>query len=148
MTTTTNETLADLLIINDGLAEQIQRSFQTIFRNTREALREQPEIWERHERIVRLIVENVKAIMVAGCPEGERVRTVDANLAMADHYVENGQTAHYILTEDGKPIFRTWHQPADGPTSGEQVRYETWSWKGQTAHGYVDSVSRKIVQTG
>jgi hypothetical protein len=54
-----------------------------------------------------------------------------------------------ILTEDGAGAnTREWHSTLlDGP-SEHSVYVERWTPKGRQFHGYVDSVSRKVVQTG
>ena len=54
-----------------------------------------------------------------------------------------------VLTEDGRrPILNDWHTSADGPESDDVVYCERWTAQGRVFHGYVDSVSRKVVQTG
>lgn len=50
------------------------------------------------------------------------------------------------LTEDGRGAIRVgWH--TDGPAA-EWVRYEVWTPEGRIAHGFVDSVSRRLLQVG
>ncbi len=52
--------------------------------------------------------------------------------------------AHF-LTQDGKPVDVTdWHKGQEGAW----VYYERWNGSKCEAHGYVDSVSRKLLQTG
>ncbi len=56
-----------------------------------------------------------------------------------------------ILTEDGRTAnLYDWHSPLlDGDYSEGSVYVERWqAGVGRTFHGYVDSVSRKVVQTG
>ena len=51
-----------------------------------------------------------------------------------------------VLTSDGRG-YRTgeWHL---GEEQGETVRVERWGRGGLEFHGYIDSVSRQLVQTG
>ena len=49
------------------------------------------------------------------------------------------------LTSDGRHYNRQgWHE---GPTA-EDIRVERWTPQGMVFHGYLDSVSRKLVQAG
>ena len=49
------------------------------------------------------------------------------------------------LTSDGRHYDRNgWHE---GPTA-EDIRVERWTPQGMVFHGYLDSVSRKLVQAG
>lgn len=52
-----------------------------------------------------------------------------------------------LLTEDGRICdTRTWHE---GEQTGEAVYVERWdAERGRYFHGYVDSISRNVVQTG
>lgn len=51
------------------------------------------------------------------------------------------------LTQDGRNAITTeWHDGA--PSNDEWVYVERWTMMGRTFHGYVDSESRKVVQTG
>lgn len=52
-------------------------------------------------------------------------------------------------TSDGRGYIAAWHNEAtDGPFSDESVYVERYSARGREFHGFIDSVSRKIVQTG
>lgn len=55
-----------------------------------------------------------------------------------------------VLTADGEPMLQRWHGEDLGETSEEEsVRYERWtSDRKRYSHGYLDKVSRAIVQTG
>lgn len=51
-----------------------------------------------------------------------------------------------VLTGDGRSYRRGgWHE---GPELGEPVYVEVWGVVGRTFHGWIDSVSRKLVQAG
>lgn len=53
------------------------------------------------------------------------------------------------LTSDGRTYWQGWHKPeADGPFSDDSAYVERWDATGRAFHGYVDSVSRKLTQTG
>lgn len=55
-------------------------------------------------------------------------------------------TPEYVVgSSDGRGYFSEWHS---GEESGESVYVEKWSIGGCQFHGFVDSVSRKIVQSG
>lgn len=52
-----------------------------------------------------------------------------------------------VLTADGRhALYQEWHEGP--PTDDEWVRYERWTAEGRVAHGYIDTVTRKLVQTG
>jgi hypothetical protein len=48
-------------------------------------------------------------------------------------------------TQDGRYIDSRWH---DGPETGEPVYFARFNTNGRYSHGWVDSVSRRITQTG
>lgn len=58
--------------------------------------------------------------------------------------------SRYVLTDDGKfGSARVWHTTDDGPMAdGDTVYIEAWEDGWRTFHGYIDPVSRKIVQSG
>lgn len=59
----------------------------------------------------------------------------------------NGIVVMAELTQDGRNAVTTeWHEGA--PSNDEWVYVERWTMMGRSFHGYVDSVSRKVVQTG
>lgn len=54
-------------------------------------------------------------------------------------------TEAVVLTEDGDPVNVTdWHKGQESVW----VYYERWNGAKMEAHGYVDGVSRKLLQTG
>lgn len=49
------------------------------------------------------------------------------------------------LSHDGRMWHSLWH---NGPETGEWVYVERWTAAGREFHGFVDSVSRRILQSG
>jgi hypothetical protein len=70
-------------------------------------------------------------------PLGTAEEAVIANTA-APEYAE--------LTEDGR--YARWQEWETGPGSGREVYYERWEDGVRVAHGWLDAVSRKLVQSG
>jgi hypothetical protein len=54
---------------------------------------------------------------------------------------------HVVLSQDGRRVdYSNWHE---GPAEdAEWVFYERWTPEGRRAHGWVHSVSRKLLQSG
>lgn len=50
-----------------------------------------------------------------------------------------------FLTSDGRGYVEAWHQ---GPEADGAVFVERWTAAGRAFHGWVDPVSRRIVQAG
>lgn len=50
-----------------------------------------------------------------------------------------------VLTQDGQGYIPEWHT---GEEFGEMIFVERHTLEGRVFHGWIDSVSRKIVQTG
>lgn len=147
MTTTTD--IEDLKILNEALGEKVRRSFRTFTRLYRSggtnALRENQEIVEQHDRIVRLLHQNVVDLVASQeLSEGDPVETVDGVLIVAK---VTYMPYEVIMTEDGQPAIRVFHKEHYGDP-GASVRYEVWSDEGREAHGYVGGKSRYITQTG
>lgn len=66
-------------------------------------------------------------------------------LTVASKRPTGSRTESVVLTQDGKPVDVTdWHKGQEGAW----VYYERWNGAKCEAHGYVDSVSRKLLQTG
>lgn len=52
-----------------------------------------------------------------------------------------------VMTTDGKNAQpQKWHEGP--PTDEEWVYYERWTPEGRVAHGWVDSVTRNLIQSG
>lgn len=102
----------------------------------------------------------VNAALVA--PVGTVIETVDGPLIVAYRYDVgvDGSAQMADLTADGQPALGSWHEgpvadadghcPECGPGAGcyEAVQYERYAPEGRVGHGFVDPISRKIVQTG
>lgn len=84
----------------------------------------------------------VRLALIAPC--GASVETADGRLTVAERD-DAPFTVKAVLTEDGKPVIRTWHE---GPEAGPNVQYAVYTEAGRVAHGWVDRKSRKITQTG
>jgi hypothetical protein len=73
--------------------------------------------------------------------------TYPANVAEDAVVARTAVPEHILATEDGlwaEPL--VWH---DGPESSEDsVYYERWESGVRVGHGYVDRVSRRLVQSG
>ena len=62
--------------------------------------------------------------------------------------LETNTAEAVAATSDGRhPNLYEWHTEADGPES-EWIAYERIGADGTGSHGFVDSVSRKVLQTG
>ena len=56
-----------------------------------------------------------------------------------------GQVVEALLSTDGRGYTGRWHE---GPDSGDTAYVERWTPEGLAFHGFVDSVSRDLVQAG
>lgn len=56
-----------------------------------------------------------------------------------------GRVVSALLSTDGRGYTGRWH---DGPESGSTAYVERWTEAGLDFHGFVDSVSRDLVQAG
>lgn len=70
--------------------------------------------------------------------------------ATTDEVVRGAVAAEYVsLSADGKSWIDGWHDASrHGAESGDAVYVETHTRGGASFHGWVDSVSRRVVQTG
>lgn len=88
---------------------------------------------------------------------GDRVASVDGEILVvtrvsygrdADETEVLAHTApavEVVLSSDGRWVeSQAWH---DGPEA-EWVAYERWTSEGRVAHGFIDSVSRRLLQAG
>lgn len=71
-------------------------------------------------------------------PAGTDLRGVMANTISA---------TSIELTQDGRHMVRGWHTAEDGPET-DWVFFEVWDATGRRSHGWIDSVSRKLLQVG
>lgn len=102
------------------------------------------------ERIERLRLEGLlttQEFLRARC--GETVMGDDGFIALkvtARYDLQADGTALSILaTQDGRgAVCGEWHA---GPEA-EAVYFETWTLAGRMDHGWIDAVTRKVVQTG
>lgn len=92
------------------------------------------------EMLHRSIVDLVSVSRV-----GDVIETTDGAMIVAEKHLTWDGKANMILTRDGLPREREWHE---GPESTNWIRADVYSSDGLIFHGYVDSVSRRIVQTG
>lgn len=83
--------------------------------------------------------------LVPACRVGDTVETQDGPMIVAAKELTWDGRTRMVLTSDGLPREREWHE---GPDSDNWIRAEVYSSDGLIFHGYVDSVSRKVVQTG
>lgn len=83
---------------------------------------------------------------------GIPVTTQRAHYGFADEaaVLAGTATAEWVLaTSDGRSFDGEWHDEAvDGPFADETVYVERYSERGREFHGFIDSVSRRVVQTG
>lgn len=101
-----------------------------------------PEKWsENHSKACAELAKSVVALL-AIAPIGTVVFSFDGQLTVASFNEEE-----IMLTADGGKAIMKWHAPADEPM-GDSVMYERWSHGVRQGHGYIDPVSRCIVQTG
>lgn len=98
------------------------------------------------------ICASIINMLSLACREGglERAKNVaipspDGDLRVADYADDI-----IVLTEDGGPMLQRWHgEDLGAPSEEESVRYERWTVdRKRYSHGYLDKVSRAIVQTG
>lgn len=69
--------------------------------------------------------------------------------ALADVQAGTARPIEATATEDGRPALPAFHRPdVDGDESADAVYYERYAVGGRISHGWVDRVSRRIVQTG
>lgn len=87
--------------------------------------------------------------LLAKCEVGQPVYSPDGAGVVATIEEPAEGVREVIVTQDGLPFKREWHQ---GPIGGDSVRYEIYSsldgnWS-RPGHGFIDPVSRQIVQVG
>lgn len=82
---------------------------------------------------------------------GVKVKTVKASFGKVPvEEVTSGRARaiEVVATSDGRGYIPEWHKSDGILTEGDTVYVEVYSAAGREFHGYLDSVTRKIVQTG
>lgn len=71
-------------------------------------------------------------------------RTFARGVGLEQIQAGDAEPIGFVASSDGRSVQTLWH---DGPAAGEAY-YERFEHGARVAHGWVDSVSRRIVQTG
>lgn len=74
-------------------------------------------------------------------------RTFARGVGLEQIQAGDAEPTGFVASSDGRSVQTLWHDEADGGAQGAAY-FERFEHGARVAHGWVDSVSRRIVQTG